>query len=257
VMVPYWIITIVVLFLDYILLKRAYAVDDIVLTFLGINLTIDLSHIDYVRWFVTFILLWYLLFYIFNYLTCQNHTAFILLGISHFLLPVNYYILHLEWYQFIAFPVGCLLAAYYNKIQIIYKNNRVISVYAATVTLLCILFYKYCMGHEELFNKVYGAIPNILLVYFAEVNGIFLCVALAVLVLRVLETGFHFNILLLLGKYSYEIFLLHGVFLIKYDPFIVSGGTFSTVVGFSILFIFVCTISTILSDSLQVIDERL
>ena len=49
------------------------------------------------------------------------------------------------------------------------------------------------------------------------------------------------NLLLFLGKYSYEIFLLHGIFLIKYNPFIRGPGKFALVMGFSLLLFFTKT----------------
>ena len=56
VLVPYWIATVFILILDYLILGIFLQPANIVLTFIGANFNKEISHIDYVRWYVTFIL---------------------------------------------------------------------------------------------------------------------------------------------------------------------------------------------------------
>jgi peptidoglycan/LPS O-acetylase OafA/YrhL len=57
VMLPYWISTVFILTLDLILLNRVLPLRQTLSTFLGINLSHTVRRLDYVRWFVTFLLL--------------------------------------------------------------------------------------------------------------------------------------------------------------------------------------------------------
>ena len=47
---PYWIATILVIGLDYLVLNRSYSFFDILLTTVGINLNETTKHLDYARW---------------------------------------------------------------------------------------------------------------------------------------------------------------------------------------------------------------
>ena len=57
VMLPYWLVTIFIIMLDYLILGRTLQFDSLLMTFSGINTRIELRNVDYVRWFITFILL--------------------------------------------------------------------------------------------------------------------------------------------------------------------------------------------------------
>ena len=246
VMVPYWLVTIIILSLDYLILDRTLKLDSLLMTVLGINTRIELTHLDYVRWFVTFVLLWYFLFYIFLLNTRSSASSPLLLIIALLLVPLNYYFLHFEWYQFFSFPAGILLAIHKEKLMAFRRNNKTLSMALSIFGIFYVLFYKILMSHQGIYLKVTELIPNILLVYYSEWNSLILCFSSLILTGHIVERGFNSNILLFLGKYSYEIFLLHGVFLIKYNPIIKDQSIFLVSFQFSLLFISVSIVSVLI-----------
>jgi len=246
VMLPYWIVTIFVLILDYFILKRTLQFRSLMMTFLGINTSIELEHLDYVRWFVTFILLWYLLFYAF-FLKYKTKYSLILLFIIAFNLQLlNYYVLHLSWYHFFSFPVGCYLAFYHKKILTYYKEYKLMFIFLAISGMTYVLMYKFFMGDENIHSIVVETIPNIILVYVSEGNGLIMSISCLILLSQVIERGYSSKILLFLGKYSYELFLLHGIFLIKYNPIIKGHMAFDILIQFSTFFLFITGISVLI-----------
>jgi len=52
---PYWLATILIILLDYVILGKKYSIHSLIMTFVGINLSPELRHMDYARWFGTFI----------------------------------------------------------------------------------------------------------------------------------------------------------------------------------------------------------
>lgn len=246
VMIPYWLVTMFIIILDYLFLDRTLKVDSLLMTILGINTRVELRHIDYVRWFVTFVLLWYMLFYIFFIKYRSKYSSALLLIIAFFMLPLNYYFFHFGWYQFFSFPVGCLLAIHYERLIRVYKNNKPSLIILSFLGIFYVLFYKILMSYEIINSMVTELIPNVLLAYFSEWNSLILSLSSLILIGQFIEMGFNSKFLFFLGKYSYEIFLLHGVFLIKYNPVIRSKNTFEISFQFYFLFIFVATISILI-----------
>ena len=61
---PYWNATFAILSLDYIILRKSLPFGSALMTLLGINFQPELCDLDHARWFVTFLLLWYILFYV-------------------------------------------------------------------------------------------------------------------------------------------------------------------------------------------------
>lgn len=243
VMVPYWIATIVIIFLDYFILGNLLPAGSLLLTFLGVNFKIELLRLDYVRWFVTFILFWYLLFFLNCRTDHRGRFMVSLLVIGFLLLPLNYYIFHFTWYQFLSFPVGCVLAAYHDRLVTIYQNRRRAFLVTSILAILYVLTYKFMMGYEGIKAVVIGKLPNILLTYLSEINSLMLSLGIIFVFGYLVEKGYKSKLLLLLGRYSYEIFLLHGVFLIKYNPVIRDRGIILLILEFSLLISLVVALS--------------
>jgi membrane-bound acyltransferase YfiQ involved in biofilm formation len=65
------------------------------------------------------------------------------------------------------------------------------------------------------------------------------------------EIGYKSNFLAMLGKYSYEIFLLHGAFLIKYNFIIKKPEALEVVFGFWTLLGILMVISMAMSGGLK------
>jgi len=106
VMIPYWGITIILVLLDIFLINKSYNFSDIAMTSFGINVTTKLNHIDYARWYITFLLTWYIFFY-FAYSKLKGiwrHLFLFSAAIFLFLTYRRYTFAH----QFTAFPIGAL-----------------------------------------------------------------------------------------------------------------------------------------------------
>lgn len=246
VMIPYWIATSLILLLDFIILNRTLSLNNFILTTVGINTSVALMQLDYARWFVTFILLWYILFYVFFVKFNNNFSQIIFVVISIILLPLNYYLLHFGWYQFISFPVGCLLAINLDKIKSLCQKNNVILV-LSVVGIIYVLSYKLLLSNGLINNIITNSIPNILLSYIGDVNSMVMSVSTIFITWNIISIrGITSNILVLLGKYSYEIFLIHGVFLIKYNPAIKNSDNILLILQFAILFMFIFLVSFII-----------
>lgn len=244
VMIPYWLVTIFILIIDYFILDRMLKFDHLAMTLLGINTKIEVINLDYVRWFVTFVLLWYLLFYLFYIKYRSSYSSVLLLIIAFLILPLNYYFLKIIWWhQFFSFPLGCLLAINRDKFIDLYKNNNKLLIILSIIGICYVLFYKILMSYVSINSTVTKLFPYIFLVYYSEWNSLIISFSSLILLGKFVERGFHSNILIFIGKYSYEIFLLHGAFLIKYNPVIRDQRTFLISFQFSLLFVFVCALS--------------
>jgi membrane-bound acyltransferase YfiQ involved in biofilm formation len=66
VMIPYWIVTLLILFFDYVLLDKLYSAKETILTLSGLNLDRAIRDIDYSRWYITSLLVSYILFFVTN-----------------------------------------------------------------------------------------------------------------------------------------------------------------------------------------------
>lgn len=245
ILVPYWIATFVIFLFDYVILGRHLPFDSACITLLGINFSPELRHLDHARWFVTFVLLWYILFY-FTY-TAFPKKGFIpcLFLIAFVWFVFNYYFIEFGYHYF-AFPVGCALALHRNRLRRFVEKKGLVCLWAPLVVILCGLTFKSFLRHGKLLGW-FEVIPTIVLRCLNEGNGMMLCIALIILFTYFNERGFRSRLLLLLGKYSYEIFLLHGVFLIKYN--LITRGMDSGVVvtEFVLFFAFVTLLSLLLS----------
>jgi membrane-bound acyltransferase YfiQ involved in biofilm formation len=249
VMIPYWIATVVILMTDWVLLDRRLDIVQIMMTALGINVTRTLTHLDYVRWFVTFILLWYGLFYFARRCLRPDRAVLALLIAGVPLLPLNYYLLHFGWYQFLAFPIGCAVAVYRTKIIEMYKSKNRLLVTLSVTAAGVILAYKATLQEEHIRVAIVTCVPNIVLAYFNDAVSTILCVAALLLSMRLGEGGYYSRLLVVMGRYSYELFLLHGVFLIKYNPIVRSTGAPALVGEFAFYMLFISLLAYLLAKA--------
>jgi len=243
---PYWIITFFVLMLDFVILEKSYSGQSLVMTFFGVNITSELRHMDYARWFVTFILFWYLLFYVTNLFNSPQKASFLLLSAGFIILPIHYYFFDFGWYQFLSFPLGSISAVYYKRINKIF-NQRKLSVFCSYLGMGYVLVYYTLMGDEELYRYIYDVAPNILLEYHSEVVSLLLTASVILIFADLGRRRLSSRILAFFGQYSYEIFLLHGIFLIKYNPIIKHDSVLLVVIEFFIFLFFILAISWLLS----------
>jgi peptidoglycan/LPS O-acetylase OafA/YrhL len=132
---------------------------------------------------------------------------------------------------------------YHKQLLELYQEKKAVFLSASFLGAVYVLAYKLFMSRIDIYNAVINNIPNILLKILGESNSLIINSAAIFIVATIAGKGYVNKLLLFLGEYSYEIFLFHGVFLIKYDPFIRNSGVAALVAGFLLLLLFTSSLS--------------
>jgi peptidoglycan/LPS O-acetylase OafA/YrhL len=212
VIVPYWLLTVILLLLDYLLLHRAYPRDDIILTFAGVNLSKELKQIDYTRWFITLLLVFYIGYFL-SYRFFNKSRALLclfILALALCLLTITKVFQLGTIDQLIAFPIGCLTANYYERVSQMFHRGKPELLAAVIFGTTTSAFFVPATKS----SFIVGAV----VLGFKIVNSISFCALLILLIGRVGKRGYVSYFLCFCGVISYEIYLIHGPFLIKYNP---------------------------------------
>jgi len=240
VMLPYWISTVVILTLDMILLNRTLPLKPTLLTFLGINLTSQVRRLDYVRWFITFLLFHYGLFYLVVRSNRKLQPKLLLL-----LPPVTFVFCLLVGFRagyLFMFPMGCVLALLHEQIHRFITRHTVSVAIAACLGLVVVV-----MGRLLWFSTLSQRSPDtrfpemaIDLINLAARNLSSVVFSLsAVAIFAVIGmAGFFSRFVRWCGSISYELFLLHGAFLVRYNPFFAAFPHRLAWIGFAPYFVF-------------------
>jgi len=247
VMVPYWIATVIIIALDYALLAKGLSLRSLVTTMVGINLTEELRYIDHVRWFVTFILLWYLLFYLGGTVLTDKQNVVFLLSMAVLLSRVQRHYMDCGWYAFLSFPTGCVLAIYRDKFRSVFRERNMGCLVAAATGILLVLAYQCATGRGTTYTAVTQWLPSPALTCLRECLGVVFAISLIVLFGYLGQQGIEIALLRVLGKYAYEILLLHGVFLIKYNPIMKSTDSCILAAQFTVFCVFIAVLALTLS----------
>jgi len=232
VMIPYWGTTFLILFLDWLLLRKIYSFPDILMTFLGINLYATTKNIDYVRWYITFILLWYVLYFFAQFVKKKYNRLFFLFFCAGVLFLLSYYIFHFGWYQFFAFPLGCAVALKYEWLREIFEKKKGQYMLLGLLSFAIAITYKLAMFNMRIFTFVDAHIPSIVISLANELHSILLCIGLLISVVFFGYKKRYSAFLVFCGGISYELFLLHGAFLVKYNPIVISTNPVFLTAGF-------------------------
>lgn len=231
--VTYWLATIVIMTLDYVLLQRTYTLSDILMTFMGVNITETTKHIDYARWFITFLIFWYGAFLLASRQEENRGFLLILAGISIFVFLFDYYITKFGWYQIFSFFFGCILGVSYDVIcEVVLKRKKIMVVFAIFGLIWTLLF------NLLLKNLLIRNIPYLGFLFADEVKSILFSTSIMVFGYFFCGAGLISRFLVIMGMFSYEIFLIHGAFLIKYNFFLTGKYlplTFATYLAFVVL----------------------
>lgn len=221
VLIPYWIATLFIVIIDYQILNRQYSTIDLTLTMVGVNFSATTRHIDYVRWYITALILWYAIFAI-CWKHFQKNSLSILMPVLGFILfLINYYILHLG-YAFLSFPLGVVLGIKFDFVRD--KLEEIDSNYIHLIVLIGLIIPYTFM--RFIVPDVTNLMPYIIIELLKEVSWIIFSFSLAILLSRC--TLYVSNFLVFFGVYSYELFLFHGAFMIKYDLVLFRGPFFFT-----------------------------
>lgn len=242
-MIPYWLLTVVWLFADYVLLQRTYSLLDITYTFAGLNFN-TLSHIDYVRWYITWIIMWYVAFAVANRFLSRFGAMFCIFGFGFLLLilrimrlvPLVGHPIHM-----LAFPFGMLLATYRTNVTdwLSGRDNRMVVIFGAGALLLLgsglVLLDLDKAGTSRVVFQTFssGAQIGWTIVFVTAIFGLG-------------RYGYLSRFLQSWGKISYGAFLIHGPLLIKYNPIMNLFPSYAVVVSFLLFLVMVWVLAYLL-----------
>lgn len=238
VMIPYWCATVLILVADYLLLDRTYDPGMIILTLLGINVTDTATHLDYVRWYITLQLVWYGLFFCFFARLRSSRACLLLCACAAIIFFVDYYILRQGWSQIFAFPAGCACGLVYPRLRDAFNRMPRVVPVAAVLAIVWVLLYKALIE-----QRIEPVIPQIFCKLIREANGMLCTFGVCALIALLGSRGLASRFLLLCGGLSYELFLLHGPLLIKYNPVLRSAGTIPLIVQCLLFFCLLLALS--------------
>jgi peptidoglycan/LPS O-acetylase OafA/YrhL len=215
--IPYWLVTVGIIIADYILLQKSYHVHELLITSAGINISKTLHYFDYARWFITLLLISYLAFFCCAKLWKPLYATLALMLFSLILVLLRHYELFPlgARHQLIAFPLGCLIAVlgpskWWNKIGIRHQMAIIMFIALAMVSI-----YLAGLNHKDSYSLEKA------LVYLQSYILPYLFCALCILSISIVaSTGYTSKFLSLCGCLSYELYLIHGPLLIKYNPIV-------------------------------------
>ena len=217
VMIPYWIIMVIQEVLDRILFKRDIGVKETLLSLIGYNAYTRLESIDSTMWYITFLMLCYILFFVVFKLPFKNVIKGIILMslfVLGFVMKVS---LTTDWYiNYFCFPLGVLISLCGGGLQ---KNIRKI-----IVAISLLLFVAISTGYYN--GKM--ASENILFIY-CLFGGIFFVFG------EFYNNFLNVKLLNLIGKSSYAIYLVEGFFVNKFRIFYSIDSSWSDVLVYWIL----------------------
>ena len=249
VMIPYWIATCLILTLDYLVLQRTYSFNTLMLTSLGVNITVPAKQIDYVRWYITLLMLWYALFFVaFSRITPQRRIAF-LVGCALLIYLFDYYFMGFGWYQIFAFPAGCAFGFYYNKISVLFQRSPRPFFLSAAGMLCYVLFFKIFLS-----PVANASLPSIIYKLLMELISIIFCVAAIIFVAYAGLKKYQSSLLQFCGKISYELFLIHGAFLVKYNPIMMHTTTLLFITECFLFIVLMLILSWLLQKFIRLVE---
>jgi len=217
VFVPYWLVTIGIIIADHLLLQKHYHLHDLLLTFVGINVSESLQYFDHARWFITLLLVNYLAFFVCAKLwnPPKATLALLLFSIGLILLRRNELFPLGARSQLLAFSIGCLLAVIGPIRWWIEANIRQQIALVILIALAMLFIYLVVtIGRPAVsFYREKG------LIYLQSYVLPYLFCALCILSISLLATaGYISRFLWLCGYLSYELYLIHCALLIKHNP---------------------------------------
>lgn len=193
-------------------MDRTYSLHDVLLTTIGVNVSVTTRHIDYTRWFITFILFWYIMFFVSTKFGTRRKGLLFLFLVSIVLFPLDYYLTNLGWYQIFSFWIGCAIGQAKEGLTRLTLGRDWMILAGCGAGLIVSSFYNI---YFDAILK--GSLPYFLVLLIREgISVIFSC-SLLLGIIFLGKLGFISKLLSLTGIISYELFLLHGPFLIKYD----------------------------------------
>ncbi|MEN9921367.1 MAG: hypothetical protein RLZZ517_345 [Candidatus Parcubacteria bacterium] len=213
-LIPFWVVLITYLVLDYFVLHIIYTKQFIVQSFFGIfphaNIFSDLNS---PLWYMTLILFYYLIFPIVFFRKKPWLTAILLYMISWIVFKIDSVqldsVIGLYKVHMLAFPLGVMSVWFSKKQEIQNIFKKIIHIfdikyirYSVYAVLLCFISYFSIHSGVGQGTSIEQKI-SLLTLFF-------------ILILAIVRRG-EFKFLTLLGIYSYEIYLIHWPLMYRYD----------------------------------------
>ncbi len=246
ILAPYWLATLLFFTLDKMFLGNTLGMRDAVLTLAGINLNEATRLFDFTRWYVTFQLFWYMAFIaVFTVLPIKRG-ALVLTAAAPLLFLADYYFIHVDWAKYLAFPAGCLAGLYRKPIVDFIRRRPTTTMGAAMSSLTVFLMIKY-----SLYSGQIEWLPSVAKIGMREINGLLWTIFLLSTFALLGQVGINSKAYWCAGAISYELYLLHGPFLIKYNPvfFLTTEYGVPLSVSFALLLVLLAGLATILKKT--------
>ena len=214
IMIPYWILTVCWLIADQLFLHRAYSWQEILSTIFGMNFSDALKGLDYARWYITLLLIWYVAF-------CFANTFLSRVASSLFLCIFGLVLVILQFlklfplgtsYQLIAFPIGVLLGQFHRPVTnwlSLRSHFKIVTVLTSVVFIISAFIFLGLKGSSS---------HNFLRFINYNTTALSYCSAFVMVVGLLGRCGYSSRFLESWGQVSYEAYLIHGPLLIKYNP---------------------------------------
>lgn len=216
--VPMWLVLLPLLILDYFILNRTYSLVTVLQNILGFFSSSDIdASINSPLWYFTLILFYYLIFPLVYRRGRPILSAAIILLLGYFVvslnLPVTEDLLKLYKLHLIAFPLGIIFAYIFNSDHVLKLKNKlqILRIGSSTRTalrfvliFLLLIIFGYTAIHSGVGEKISS---EALLSMLTTVSLIF------IIMLMKVRSG----LVIILGKYSYEVYLLQWPIMYRYD----------------------------------------
>ena len=219
---PVWLTLGLFYCLDYLFLDKTYSPIKVILSFLGL---IKPGPPNGPAWFVTYIIFLYTVYYLASVLKISVYKKFcVILFSSYFVTYCIAYVPFLEkyfpfWKSYaVVFPVAILMGLYRSRLySLLAKLFR----YSSILFVGCMLGLAllYFINADGAFLSEIRAIPISLKVFLETIPPIFMIAAIAMFAYLLDVVKMKSGILIFLGKYSFEIYLVHLPFMENYDFF--------------------------------------
>jgi len=214
ILLPYWVVSILIILLDLLLLHTIIPVKYIALNLAGIIIFVDSAkNIDVVLWYVTYILLLYVTFYLIFIQKLSDRVKVCILFLVAMLSVFVFAYLQNRAYTYtqywaiysLYFPMGAVLGLNFEAIK---KKVQKIPLRDMKIIVLTALLVLFLYGYLVEFRT-----PDLLHILNTYLSGLIFVFAIVLLSLFKLYSKF----LLFIGSISYELYLVHQPFQEKFD----------------------------------------
>ena len=217
VMVPYWCVMLGQSFFDFIFFNRKMSVVEWTISFIGYNDYKHLNGIDSTMWYITYIMICYVIFFlIFSIPTNDIIKGALLFAIFVIGFKQKLYLTDDWYFNYFSFPLGCFISIYKGKINEKIKNT--------IIALSLLIFLVFSSG-------IYiGRIPTptIILVYCISGGVFFVGLEYSKVILES-------KLFRKIGDCSYFIYLLEGYIINKFPLIEGMSGNYLEIILFWII----------------------